>query len=223
MEERVVLETPDQVSLVGSFVHGDTGAPLVILAHMLPADRTSWHAFQNALLEKGIDSLAIDLRGHGDSVFQSGVAIDYHTFGSAEHQAGLIDLQAAFQWAIGRGYDPKRIGLGGASIGANLCLQLAAQEHSIRAMFLLSPGENYHGVETFAVATRLASSQAILIVASMGDDQASADASTQLMERVPSLEKQFIPFVTAGHGTSLFQSHPELVSRLTDWLRQQFA
>lgn len=223
MEERVVFQTPDQVSLVGSLVHGDTPSSLVILVHMLPADRTSWHVFQDALLEKGIDSLAIDLRGHGDSVFQAGASIDYHAFGSAEHQAGLIDLQAAFQWAVGRGYDPKRIGLGGASIGANLCLQLAAEEHSIRALFLLSPGENYHGVETFAVASRLVSSQAVMMVASMGDDQASADASTQLMERMPSLEKQFIPLVTAGHGTNLFQSHPELIPRLTDWLRQQFA
>lgn len=41
---------------------------------------------------------------------------------------------------------PDKIALVGGSIGSNLCLKAAAGNPEIRAVMLLSPGENYRGI-----------------------------------------------------------------------------
>jgi len=57
--------TADGIELVGD-VRGE-GTAGVLLAHMYPADRTSWSEFAELLAQEGFHVLAMDFRGHGDS------------------------------------------------------------------------------------------------------------------------------------------------------------
>ncbi|MDZ4296063.1 MAG: alpha/beta fold hydrolase, partial [Patescibacteria group bacterium] len=71
MAERVTFSTADGVAIVGDHYAGPTGlSPAVVLLHMLPAERASWAGLARALQAEGFQALAIDLRGHGESVHQ---------------------------------------------------------------------------------------------------------------------------------------------------------
>jgi len=218
MSERVIIQTKDRVMLVGAF-RGVPGATrVVLLLHMMPADRHSYEVFQEVLAQRDIASLAIDFRGHGESTKQNGRTIDYHTFGEAEHQASIEDIDAAVTWLAHRGFLPERTALVGASIGANLALRFAADHPEIPAVVLLSPGEDYHGVRAYPAALALAPSQALWAAGSQGDDQESFVAAKWIVDSAPSASKLFRLYTAAGHGTQLFQNDATLLETLAEWL-----
>src|SRR3989344_3655754 len=86
--EYIQLKTKDGVELYGTYVRaGKDDAPAVVLLHMMPATKESWEGFQQMLADSGFQSLAIDLRGHGESVFRDGELLDYQAFTPEEHRA----------------------------------------------------------------------------------------------------------------------------------------
>ncbi len=163
---------------------------------------------QKMLAEKNIASLAIDLRGHGES--------------SAGDPSDL-DVQAALAWLAASGFPATHIALMGASIGANLALRALAQNQDIHAAVLLSPGSDYHGVTTLDAATRIDPSQALFIAASSGDDQQSFLDAQEIIRLAPSQEKNWKPFTQAGHAMHLLESHPELANESATWLAEHFS
>jgi len=204
--------------IVSSFVEVPGSQRAVLLLHQMPADRSSWQVFQDKLAARGLTSLAIDLRGHGESTVQNGRTIDYRKFSDVEHQASAVDVTSALHWLTTRGFPAGRVALVGASIGANLVLQAATKEAQIPAVVLLSPGENYRGVLTYSAAAELKPAQALWAAGSQGDDQESYDAAKHIVELAPSKTKIFKPYTAAGHGTFLFQNDPKLMDELADWL-----
>ncbi|MCX8033132.1 MAG: alpha/beta fold hydrolase [Thermoleophilia bacterium] len=112
----VSFVTSDGIALRG-FIFGDSDLG-VVLAHMYPADQTSWFDFAGELATQGYQALTFDFRGYGESQGSKDIAhIDR-------------DVLAAVQ-AIGRA-GAKRIVLAGASMGGTASLMAAAQ--------LTSPG-----------------------------------------------------------------------------------
>lgn len=220
---RTMIQTADQVVLVGTFVSAFEPKGAALLLHMMPSDRTSWAAFQQMLLERGVSSLAIDLRGHGESTLQDGHRISFQDFRDADHQQSNEDVRASLKWLQGRGFPSARVVIVGASIGANLALVAASQDKDIRGALLLSPGENYRGVKTFAAASALAPTQGLWAAASMGDDENSFRDTKQIVERASATNKTFTPLTASGHGTIMFDRHPELAGKAADWIVGQLA
>lgn len=217
MPERVEFQTKDAVTIVGTFDTMAQATYAVLLLHMMPAVRASWLPLQEALHERGIASLAIDLRGHGESVTMDGRRLDYRTFSDAEHQGSLEDVRAAFRWLDTRGFPVGHVGIAGASIGANLALRTAVDVREIPAVALLSAGENFRGIETFPAARALTPDQALFGAASEGDEQRAFEDTKRIVELAASTEKTFRPFASDGHGTNLFVLHPEFIQELADW------
>ena len=207
--------------VVGSFQPVTQARSAVLLLHMMPADRHSWEAMQTALFDLGISSLAIDLRGHGESTIREGGRIDYRNFSLAESRDSMEDVRSAIQWLGTRGIPSDQVAVMGASIGANLALGIAVEQKEIPAVVLLSPGEVYSGIGTFTAAKQLAPSQALWAVASQGDDQESFDATEQIVRFAPSEEKIFKSLTASGHGTKIFLQHPDLIGEIADWLKSR--
>ncbi|MBI4138969.1 alpha/beta fold hydrolase [Candidatus Uhrbacteria bacterium] len=221
MAERITFKTTDGVEIVGDWVTAPTTFGAVVLLHMMPLDRTSWRAFQQALSDRGLASLAIDLRGHGESLESSESGkLDYTTFSDEEHQSSLLDAIGAFDWIRRRGFEPTRISACGASIGANLAVQLLLEQPQMSGAALLSPGSNYHGTNAVSDAASVLDHQGIWIAASEGDDQESFEAAQAVSDAASSTRKTMVPLKNAGHGTAMLQSHPELVANLADWLKE---
>ncbi len=217
-----MIQTEDRVVIIGTFVSAPESKGAALLLHMMPSDRTSWMPFQGLLADRGVASLAIDLRGHGESTLQDGRRISYQDFKDADHQRSSEDVRASLRWLQTHGFPSERIVLAGASIGANLALVACSQDAQIRGALLLSPGANYRGVKTFEAAAALSPSQGLWAAASMGDDEDSFQETKQLVERCSTKQKTFTPLTASGHGTIMLDRRPDMAVKAVDWILSQF-
>lgn len=217
--ETVIIITKDGVRLVGDYYPaGAENVSAVLLLHMMPATKKSWADFAEKLNEAGINALAIDLRGHGDSLNKSdGTYLNYKNFSNAEHQSSMHDVEASVDFLKQKGV--KKIFVIGASIGANLALQYAAEHSDIRAAILLSPGLDYRGVATADLPQRLHAVQAVYYVAS-SEDSYSADSVRMLYQKTPEgIIKEEKIFDDAGHGTDMLTHEPDFEGQIISWLK----
>ena len=218
--ELVSLRASDNLTVAGDYYPpGTPSAKGLLLLHMMPADRASWRAFAEKAAAAGFHTLAIDLRGHGQS---AGGPDGYKNFSDAEHQASRHDVITAVEFLKARG--AARIFLGGASIGANLALQYLAEYPEARAAFLLSPGLDYRGIATESLAEKLAKHQALYLAASSEDMRSSGHAAVQMARRLYQLmpgAKEIREFDGAGHGTTIFEREPQFMDDVLQWLNEQ--
>ncbi|MBI4437902.1 alpha/beta fold hydrolase [Candidatus Uhrbacteria bacterium] len=213
MKESITLTTSDRIELAAIYRH--TGQDrIAILLHMMPSTKESWDAIAEALLERGVASLAFDQRGHGGSTM--GGTLDYKTFTPEQQQHKRLDLEAALAWAREQGFDEARTILIGASIGANLAIRALAQHRGLPLAIALSPGLDYRGVKTNEAIQTLGSNQKVVLVASDDDDRPSWDSVHELHRLNPStvlIERHGL-----GHGTDMTDRDPTLVAELLAFL-----
>lgn len=218
--ETIHFLTEDRVRIAANYWQGQ-GEKGVILLHMMPATKESWSALAQRFSDEGCDVLAIDLRGHGESVEtrEGGGELDYKSFTDEEHQASRLDVEAAARWlADEKDIPPDAIVVGGASIGANLALGYMVDHVECLAGFLLSPGLNYRGLDGAELAHRLSSLQRVLVVAAKDDERGTAHEEAAEIHEALSSEKAIKVFDAGGHGTDMLRTHPELADTLTGWL-----
>jgi alpha-beta hydrolase superfamily lysophospholipase len=220
MAERITVKTIDEVTIVGDWVTAPTTVGAVILLHSMPLNRKSWLGFQTTLAKIGLASLAIDLRGHGESLQgPEGASIDFRNFSDEEHETSLYDVIAAYDWVGRRGIDPERITLAGASVGANLAIRMLAEEPRIRGAVLLSPGRSYQGMNAVFDVESILPHQALWMAASEGDDQEAFESTKEVYDKAPSELKTFEPLKNAGHGTNIFTARPDLMDAASAFLK----
>lgn len=220
MAERVTLTTDDNVLIIGDWSPAPTVVGAAILLHMKPETRASWLPVQRALAKRNIASLAIDLRGHGESTQTvDGNTLAFADFDDEAHQASILDVSAAIAWVRKRGLDIRRIALGGASFGANLAVVALVDEPNLAGGVLLSPGADYSGLKAVEDAEFLSPDQALQIVAS-DDDAKSFEDSKKLFGAAPSEHKTFFPLKNAGHGTAMLKSEATLTDKIADWMAE---
>lgn len=222
MAQRITFTTEDGVLIVGNWVTAPTTIGGAILLHMYPATKESWSSFQSVLSQRGIASLAIDLRGHGESTKTGdGGTIQHKTFTEEETKSTLNDVRGAFAWIRSRGIEPERIAVIGASIGANLALSFLADEPRSPAAVLLSPGLNYHGLQSMDVVDYVAEHQHVWIAASREDDEESVKAGSEIADFLNLDTKAFKKLKGAGHGTNMLEGDGVLMGEVADWLRDR--
>ncbi len=181
--------------------------PVAIMVHGVAAGKGEWEPLAVELERRGIGSLAIDLRGHGESLQGPSGKTDFQNFdATGEWAQAERDIEAAAAFLKKHGIAASRIGYIGASIGANL---VSSAKPKPRFLVLLSPGVDYRGV-------RLASPPKgvpTLVAASPADSYAfesSQDLTASAKGAV---------FLTArqGHGAQMF-ADPEFFQKLIDWI-----
>ncbi|MBI2638355.1 alpha/beta fold hydrolase [Candidatus Peregrinibacteria bacterium] len=221
-QERVSFQTTDGVTIIGDWTVHSNAKNAALLLHMMPATRVSWAPLVDALNKAGFATLAIDLRGHGESTKRklpppgNTESLDYKNFSDSEHQASRLDIDAAFNFLKQKGFDESAIALVGASVGANLSLDALYRYNSTSRAVLLSPGLDYRGVKTESPMRQLGPHQKVWIIAAEGD-QYSANSSITLQQ----LQKQtgtVTIFGGSDHGTTLFSSQPSLIRDIVKFL-----
>lgn len=219
----VTFITDDGVSIVGTYYAPSSGlkdsTPTIILLHMLGKDRSTWNTFASALSHKGYDVLAIDLRGHGDSIKQGSSTASYQSFTENDFNKMTLDVKAAKQFLIEqKNAKPDRMAVIGASIGANIALNYAATlDPTIKIVILLSPGLNYRGVATSDTITKY--KNPIYIAATEGDSESAKDSQT-LCTKINCGENLKIYSGSISHGTNMFSEalNPPLQDLIMSWL-----
>lgn len=188
----VTFRSPDGVKLAGR-VFGD-GQVGVVLAHMFPADQTSWWAFARALAPKGFTVLTFDFRGY----CPGGVA------GCSEGERDIAamwqDVIGAVDFLVARGL--VRVMLVGASMGGTASLVAAAQPGvRVVAIAALSAPQSFEGLTADRGVLGNVSA-AKLFVAGNSDPTGAAAAAQAMYDESPP-PKQVEIFTSSDHGTDL--------------------
>jgi dienelactone hydrolase len=209
VSERVALRTTDGISLAATWYEPAAGpAPAVILVHMLQRSRKDWDSVGSRLASEGIGALAIDLRGHGESQGATGENLSVM----------LEDIKAARRYLAGRSdVNRARIGLAGASAGANLVALEASVDSGTASLALLSPSLDYRGLRIEAAVRKYGSRPILLVV---GDDDPYAMRSAKDLQKAGGGIRELLVLKNAGHGTNMLNAPEDLPQQLVQWFRR---
>ncbi len=228
IKEKLSLLTEDGIKIAGIYHKVPESKIAVLLLHMMPATKESWDQFVEMLNKKGYSTLAIDLRGHGESLKQSlqgkEKTLDYRYFSDPEHQESILDVKAASEFLEKEGFSLSQQHVIGASIGSNLAFEFISQHPEVKKAVLLSPGLDYHGLKTEEYLKNISSTQAILAVASKSDYY-SYNSVKKLEQEAKELKVDFkiIIYKDAGHGTNMFgKETPDLAESILNFLEDKF-
>lgn len=244
MRKSITFTTADNVRIAGHWYPVAAPKGWALLLHMMPATKESYEKLAEELQRRNIASLAVDFRGHGES--QGGQA-GYVRFTDVEQQAKINDVRAAMTWIEDNAEKsatlPKEYGehppanyirprtiVVGASIGANLALQLFEEEPGLAGAVLLSPGLDYRGVKTDVIARAIRAHEArdreqqgrlspLLLAAGGVDDRYSSETVLALADLLEGRVK-IKSFGNAGHGTTMFEREPSFPPYVADWITE---
>jgi pimeloyl-ACP methyl ester carboxylesterase len=193
----VTFVTSDGVKLAGRLFGPADAQAGVVLAHMLPADQTSWYPFAERLASDGYRVLTFDFRGYcpggGGGCSQ----------GHKQIEAADVDLQAAVDRLRQEGV--QRVGIAGASMGGTAALRVAATDpRGIPAVVTLSAPQSIEGLTAGPdVLAQIAAAK--LYIAGLGDPSGAASSADALAAQSPQPVREEI-VTSDAHGTDLLTS-----------------
>lgn len=214
--QEVNLITSDEMRIAGTYLPGSLPFGAVLL-HMMPADKSSFDDFAQRLAAIGFHTLAIDLRGHGQSA-----GGNYQNFSDEQHQKAIFDVMAAVDFMRRQNADMK-IGFVGASIGANLAMQYAAA-NPVAFLVLLSPGLNYRGLETGRLTVAMPNLP-VYFLSALDDPRVEGNAAqTETLYNACASQKKTINILRqGGHGTDMINENSQLADQLVEWIKEAAA
>ncbi|MFT4538434.1 MAG: dienelactone hydrolase [Planctomycetota bacterium] len=149
--EDVRIETRDHVRLGGTFYGPKSTkgkAPAALLVHDAGGDRSEVEDLAVQLQKRGFAVLAIDLRGHGDSVSED---TDWEKASDDKARASLWsfaanDLKAASSWLRDRSeIHASNLSIVGVGAGCALAVRHALDDENTRAVVLVAPQPDNFG------------------------------------------------------------------------------
>ena len=230
----VDLKSADGTQLKATYFAAAKPGPGVLLLHQINRDRKSWGAVAAQLAAAGINTLTLDLRGFGES----GTHLDKLTDAErSKYQQGWPDdVDVALGYLSSQpGVDRNLIGAGGAGWLGVLYSVDAARRHpeQIKSLVLMSGETLRDGLQFLHQASQLPE----LFVFSDDDEYPpTQDAMKLLYVTASSPSKKLVHYAEAedapwlwyedssgkvsahgGHGTDMFQVHPELPGIIVHW------
>ena len=234
---RVVdLKASDGRLLKATYFAAGKPGPGVLLLHQSNRTRKSWDAVASQLAAAGIHTLTLDMRGYGES------GLPYNGLTDAEKAKESAmwpgDVETAFQYLAAQpGVHRDVIGLGGAGWFGVLHSIEAARQHpaQVKSLVLLSGETLQDGLLFLRQASEL---PGLFVVADDDEYPPTVEAMEWLYVNSSSPEKKFVHYSAAqdapwiwyetsdasrvpakgGHGTDMFQPHPELPDMIVSWL-----
>lgn len=208
----------------------DQRLPVVILVHDLFGSKEEWVFFLEELLKRNYLTLAIDLRGHGQTPLPDDNR-ESPDLGLEDLEKSYLDVQAALRWiATQPQADPTRVALLGNGLGGNVSfVSTGVFPAQIKAAVALSPGLwNSQTLQPVVVGDGLDPFAPHSILYLVGDndviplDDAGqlefAAFSDTLAVRTGDPTSVKIFANSADHGLDLLHNKPEAVQLLLAWL-----
>ncbi|MGE0554047.1 MAG: alpha/beta hydrolase family protein [Gemmatimonadales bacterium] len=212
VERRVVVQEQGWELIGDLSLPAEPGKrPAVLMLNAANRDRTEYAALARELARRGVASLRLDLRGHGESV-NRGRFVPGEVPRSPLIWDSEADVLAALRFLREQPtIDGSRIGVVGASYSGEEMAEAGRIGGFARAYVALSPGsfsdESVDGIDR--------SGAAWLFVASR-DERFMREITAAVRERSRTVELLVLPGVE--HGTRLLGSVPGLPERLAVWL-----
>jgi dienelactone hydrolase len=204
--------------------------PVVILVHDLFGSKEEWVFFLEQLLQRQYLTLAIDLRGHGQTPLPDDNRPDPE-LSLEDLENSYLDVQAALRWVGTQPQvDASRVALLGNGMGGNVSfVSMGVFPAQIKAAVALSPGlwdsQTLQPVVVGAGLNPFAPHSILFLVGA--DDILPLDEASQLeftafadtlasRTEAPKTVKIFSS--SSDHGLDLLHNKPEAVQLLLAWL-----
>jgi pimeloyl-ACP methyl ester carboxylesterase len=200
-QRRVTIRADDGGAVAGAYYEPSRRpAPAILLLHMLGRSHADWDSAAEDLADAGFAVLALDFRSGQDAPSLL-----------RDVRAGKAFLRERSEILQGR------VGIAGASLGANVALLDAADDPGVASVALLSPGIDYRGLRTEGAMKKYAGRPALL--AASTKDPYSWRSVRHLSTIGPGTREMRLT-EAAAHGTALLSRDPELIRSLVDWFRR---
>ena len=222
----VELKASDGSPLKATYFAAAKPGPGVLLLHQSNRDRKSWDGEAAQLAAAGFNTLTLDMRGFGQS---GGTRGDFKRMPE--------DVDTALDSLMSQpGVDPQVIGLGGAGwLGVTYSVE-AARRHpkEIKSLVLMSGETLRDGLQFLHQASQLPE---LFVFSDEDEYPPTQDAMKLLYVTASSPSKKLVHYSAAedapwlwyetsdpekvpahgGHGTDMFQVHPELPGIIVHW------
>ncbi|HMB93021.1 MAG TPA: CocE/NonD family hydrolase [Rhodothermales bacterium] len=215
-ESRVVVES-GRWHLVGDLLlpASEHALPAVLMLNQAAGDRTVYRDLAHQLAARGMASLRLDLRGHGESTnlgrFVPGERPRSPLIWDAE-----VDVIAAHDYLKAHPrIDGERIGIVGGSYSGEEMAEAGRANGYAQTYVALSPGsfseESIRGIDDSGVGW--------LFIASK-NDRYLQEITAAVQAQSKTVELVVVP--GTEHATDILETHPEMAERIAVWLAQQF-
>jgi len=222
----VDLKAFDGIVLKASFFASAKPGPGLLLLHQSNRTRKSWDDVAAKLAAAGINTLTLDMPGHGESG------------GTRDDKTNASGIETAFQYLVSQpGVKRDVIGVGGAGwLGVLNSIEVARQHSAeVKSLVLLSGETGRDGMQFLRQASQLPE---LFIVADDDEYPPTVEAMELLYTASSNPSKKFVHYsasqdapwiwyetsdaskvpANGGHGTDMFKAHQELPGIILDWL-----
>ncbi|MCD4686113.1 MAG: alpha/beta fold hydrolase [Anaerolineae bacterium] len=205
-ESVTIINETDDLELVGLYYAPPEGdpAPAVLLMHHGGARKEAWVDLIPLLQEAGYATLTIDIRGHGD------------TGGSYVADLAIEDAHLWLAWLREQpGVDPDRVSIVGASLGADIGMQVMAQDQDLVTIIGISVLLQVDDMNAQTAIEQFGERPVYLVAATGVPDD--AQAARTLFAVAPG-EVQARLYDNTACCTYLFMFDAQLAPSFIDWL-----
>jgi dienelactone hydrolase len=208
----VTLSAADGTKLAATYFAGEKPGPGILLLHQCNRDRSTWSGVAGNLAKEGFHVLTLDFRGFGESGGKPFADLTPEERDKTLDELFPADVDVAYGWLRAQPAVQGVVGAGGASCGVNQSIQLSRRHPGVKSLVLLSGGTNRSSRQYL----RSRSSPPLMIAAA--DDDGNV---VQYMEWIEASSgnptNRFVEYKAGGHGTNMFQAHPELPGEIVAW------
>lgn len=193
--------------------------PVVVLLHSIGYSSDYWGSLVKQFVDSGAAVLVVDLRGHGQSMYDSNFKIrswQYYTKKTFEKYPSDIADILRYVASNYKNISTTKYAIVGADIGANTAI-LAAEKMGNKpaAMVLLSPTREFKGLYTPISMTNIGP-MPILSMVSVRDPHSTKES--QALKKFAQGTFDIKMYPAGGMGMLMLKANPSMSTDIVNWV-----
>jgi dienelactone hydrolase len=213
--------TKDSVNIVGLYQLPDNQAnklPLVLFIHQGGSSKKEWtqQPIWQSMVDQGYAVLAFDLRQHGESAIDKDDIVDLFN----NPKRAPLDLLAALEFVRkDPRIDKKRIGILGASIGANLAVMAASvDKYQIKSVVAMSG--KVEAAQNLSAEKNPLQPQNAFVIASEQEQEGLRKAWAKQWFDITQGHRKISIAPGQEHGSFILIKTPQLNQQIIEWFEK---
>ncbi len=193
--------------------------PVVVFLHSIGYSSDYWGELVNNFVDSGVAALVIDLRGHGQSVYDSDFRIrSWRYYSNKQYAIYPKDVTDILKYLASNYKDisTTKYAIVGADIGANTAVLVSEKMvNKPKALVLMSPTSTFKGLYIPISMTNLGNIP-IMTIASAKDNYSKKEANT--LKKFAQSEYNLKIYPQGGMGMMMLKANPSMSKDIVNWV-----